>query len=44
MILNVVAADQIDGEVRPNGGGAPKIIDVTPEPEDDEDNADGVAT
>lgn len=48
LVLNAVAADQIEADQRRPSGATtpsmPKIIDVTPEPEEDPaDDADGVA-
>jgi hypothetical protein len=42
-VMNLIAADQIEGEQQPTDGpdpGVPKVIDVTPEP--NEDDGDGV--
>jgi uncharacterized protein (DUF433 family) len=42
-VMNLIAADQIEGEQRPPDEpdpGVPKVIDVTPEPE--QDDGDGV--
>lgn len=48
LVMNAIAADQVEAEVSNPARGAsrvPRIIDVTPEPvEDPDDDADGVAS